>query len=204
MKDNIRPDDTGGIKGQAYESVTLNGDDVTKSRSIENKLATGYRVYWEYLEWLGLSGDPNLIILSPSQHYYYDYEDMKDVTTILNLKQLNYIRDLKEFLKTVNHILSDDTFFIGSFIDRKHQFSFFSGQVYADQNSRGIDPVENGISSRIPLLNLIYDFLDSRTNNKNMTQKSVTLLLKDAGFRVIDMTEINGLTCFCAQKSLSR
>lgn len=195
-------DDGERIKGQVY-SATLNSDsdEITRSENVEQRLSTGYRTYWEYMEFLGLAGDPNMIILSPSQHYFYDPEDLKEVSTILNLKQLNYIRDLKEFLKTLNHMLSDDMFFIGSFIDRKHQFSFFSNNRYSDHNPKGIDPVENGISSKIPLLNLIYDFLDSRTNNMNMTKKSVATILEDSGFALVDMTEINGLTCFCAKKA---
>lgn len=196
-------DDGERMIGQTYQNATINpdNDEITRSENVEQRLSTGYRTYWEYLEYLGLAGDPNMIILSPSQHYFYDLEDLKEVSTILNLKQLNYIRDLKEFLKTLNHMLSDDMLFIGSFIDRKYQFSFFSNYRYPDHPTRGVDPVENGISSKIPLLNLIYDFLDSRTNNMNMTKKSVTAILEDSGFSVVDMTEINGLLCFCARKA---
>ncbi|HEX2920155.1 MAG TPA: hypothetical protein VHO50_03215 [Bacteroidales bacterium] len=182
-------------------SITSNNSAILKSNSTNKLQATGYRVYWEYLDWLGLSGDPNLIILSPSQHYYYDFEDMQDITTVLNLKQLNYISDLKEFLKTVNYMLTEKAFFVGSFIDRRHQLNFFSHPIYPDYNSRGVDYIENGITSRIPLLNLIYDFLDSRTNNRNMTRKSITSLFEETGFRILDMTEINGFTCFCIQKT---
>lgn len=203
MEKITRPEGTERIKGHSSDNLTLNNiqADVQKARSLDKRLSTGYRIYWEYLEWLGLSGDPNLIILSPTQHYYYDVEDMKDVTTVLNLKQLNYIKEIREFLRTMNHMLPERTFFVGSFIDRRHQYGFFPGHTYPDYNYQGVDPVENGISSRIPLLNLIYDFLDSRTNNRNMTRKSVTAILEEAGFKILDMTEINGITCFCAQKS---
>jgi hypothetical protein len=33
-----------------------------------------------------------------------------------------------------------------------------------------------------------------------MSERSVTLLLEDFGFRVLDMTEFNGLTFFHSQK----
>lgn len=163
-------------------------------------LTTGkYRMYWEYLEWLGLSEEPNPIILSPNNHYYYDDEELREVKLLVNLKHLNYIKQLKEFLYTVNKALSNKSYLIGSFIERKNQFSFFSR--YPDNyNQEGVDPVENGISSRIPLLNMIYDLIDLRTNNRNMTRKSVTILLELTGFKLLDMTEINGVTCFCAQK----
>jgi hypothetical protein len=47
---------------------------------------------------------------------------------------------------------------------------------------------------------MIYDFMDSRTNNRNMTSRSVSLLLESNGMKIIDLTEINGITFFCAQK----
>ena len=60
--------------------------------------------------------------------------------------------------------------------------------------------MENGIVSNIPFINMMYNIMGSRTN-RNMTKKTVTLLLREAGFKVLDMTELNGLTYFCTQKS---
>lgn len=176
--------------------------EVSRRNQLNNHLTTGrYRIYWEYLEWLGLSDEKKIIVLSPNNHYYYDDEELSDVTALLNLKHLNHIREVKGFLYTVNQALPNKSFLVGSFIDRKQQFSFFSNSIYPDNDTQGgVDPVENGISSRIPLLNMIYDFIDSRTNNRNMTKKSVTMLLEVTGFKVLDMTETNGITCFCAQK----
>lgn len=184
------------VRGLNNSETELNGN------QISNLLVSGkYRMYQEYLEWLGFENDSKILILSPNNHYYYDDEELGDVNALLNLKHLNHIKEVKGFLYSVNQALTNKSFLIGSFIDRKHQFSFFSYSTYPDNNiQEGVDPVENGISSRIPLLNMIYDFMDSRTNNRNMTKKSVTLLLEITGFKVLDMTEINGITCFCAQK----
>jgi hypothetical protein len=193
--ERIGDQDTEVIFGNSVEKTTRNP-------AIE-RLSTGkYHIFWEYLDLLGLANEKNLLVLSPSQHYYYDYEDLKEVTTLMNLKHLNYIRNSAEFLKTVNRMISQGSFFIGSFIDRKHQYNFFSNSIYPDPPVKGdVDPVENGIVSRIPLLNMIFDFMDSRTNNRNLTQKSVTRLLNEAGFTVIDMTEFRGVTCFCCRKN---
>lgn len=183
-------------------TVQNNNNSGVSENPISEKLSdTRYRLYYDYLEWLGFSNDPNIIVLAPNEHYYYDDEDLRHVSALVNLKQLNYIRELKDFLKTVNQMLPSRSFFVGSFIERKHQFSFFSNPPHATHVNGTIDPVENGIASRIPLLNIIYDFIDSRTNNRNLTRKSVTTMLEIAGFRVLDMTEINGITCFCAQKN---
>ena len=43
--------------------------------------------------------------------------------------------------------------------------------------------------------------MDSKTN-KYLSRRDVTSLLSDRGFKVLDMTELNGLTYFCAQKLL--
>jgi hypothetical protein len=188
------------IKGQTNTSLTgiifekINSDVAEKNPVIEKLADEGHKVIVNYLEWLGLADDPNLIVLSPLHHFYYDDDDLKEVTTVINLKQLNHIKDIKEFLLTINHMLSSSSFFVGSFIDRKNHFWT---PIPATQGK--IDALENGIISRIPLLNMIYDFMDSRTN-RNMTKKSVTLLLEDAGMKILDMTEMNGLTCFCCRR----
>jgi hypothetical protein len=44
--------------------------------------------------------------------------------------------------------------------------------------------------------------MDTRTN-RYMTKNTVTLYLEEAEMKVLDMTEINGLTFFCAQKNHS-
>jgi hypothetical protein len=40
--------------------------------------------------------------------------------------------------------------------------------------------------------------IDSKTN-KYMSERSVSFLLGEHGFKVLDMTELDGLTFFCAQ-----
>lgn len=187
---------------RSNQNLILNNQvEVQEKNVLVEKLSKSkYKIFVDYLEWLGLDTDPNLIVLSPTHHYYYDDEDLKEVTTVLNLKQLNHIKEVKDFLQTINQMLPLNSYFIGSFIDRKHQTGFFSSD---NQMHGSVDPVENGIISRIPILNMIYDFMDSRTNNRNLTSKSVSALMADTGFKIRDFTEINGITCFCSQKIIS-
>ncbi len=205
MEKNVTSAATERIRLQKLNNSILNNFqfNVTEKNPVIEKLARSkFKIFIDYLEWLGLASDPNLIVLSPTHHYYYDNEDLKEVTTVLNLKQLNHIKEVKEFLHTINQMLPPMSYFVGSFIDRRHQYGFFPGTI--DSHMPGnIEQVENGIISRIPILNMIYDLLDSRTNNRNMTSKSVSLLMEDAGFKVLDITEINGVTCFCSQKIMS-
>jgi hypothetical protein len=68
-----------------------------------------------------------------------------------------------------------------------------------NQDKDNIHAIENDIVSRNPFLNKVYSIMDSRTY-KFMSRSSVSFLLEDHGFKIINMTDINGLTYFLAQK----
>jgi hypothetical protein len=88
---------------------------------------------------------------------------------------------------------------IGCFVNNKKQNGFVFNTNPTDfYYKRNSDAIENGIASSSPLLNKIYNMIDSKTN-KYMSEKSVSFLLGEQGFKVLDMTEIDGLTYFCAQ-----
>jgi hypothetical protein len=171
-----------------------------KNNTIFEKLAVeGFEDFFNYIEWLGLANDPNLLILPSSRHFYYDAEDFKMVKTLVNLKQLNYIKQIDEFLHSLYHLLPMNSYFIGSFIGRRNHNSILPDQPdFQPQFDEKFDPVENGIESRIPFVNMIYNLIDARTY-RHMTKKTVTLLLEDVGLKVLDMTEFKGLTYFCTQ-----
>jgi hypothetical protein len=121
----------------------------------------------------------------------------------VNLKLLNHITQLNEFLNSIFCILPSGSYLIGCFSDNKNQYRLLSDSYKSQNNIAGqFDLVENGISSRIPFLNMIYSIMDIRTY-RYMTKRTVTLHLEEAEMRVLDMTEINGLTFFCAQKNHS-
>jgi hypothetical protein len=160
----------------------------------------GREDFVKYFEGLGLVNDPNVIFLSSQHHYYYDDEEMKNVRIVINLKELNQIKQIKSFLHSIFHILSPKSNFIGCFVDNKKVNGYelkTSSSPY--QTKVSVDEVENGIVSQIPFLNMLYSLMDSRTN-KFMSTASVTLMLEDLGFIVLDMKEINGMTYFHTQK----
>jgi hypothetical protein len=167
---------------------------------LKKLIGEGCENFFKYFEMLGLANDPNLIVLPSTHHYYYDTEELKEVKTIVNMKHLNHIKDIKDFLHSIYHILSPQSYFIGIFIDRKDLNGFFSSSRFNQPQIKGkVDAVENGIESRIPFLNMMYNIMDSKTN-RYMSKQAVNVLLGDAGFKVLDMREINGLTYFCTQK----
>ena len=147
--------------------------------AIVDMISEGDENFLYYLQGQGLADDTNLLVLSSKRHYYYDSEELKDVTTLINLKKLNLIKHLDEFLNTLCYGLSPKTNFIGCFTDRKSQ--------------KG-----HGMTSRI--YNKIVNFLDSRTEIE-IDGKEISKLLESVGFKVKNMTEINGLTYFLSQIS---
>jgi hypothetical protein len=150
--------------------------------AIVNMIAEDGGNFFRYLKALGLSRENNLVVLSSRYHYYYDENEMKSVKTLINLRKLNMIKYLDEFLTTLVHILPPDTKFLGCFYDSKV-------------------PLKNGFSIIHPLKLLrqkinILDLNGERTMNK----ASASEILESHGFKILNMTEINGITYFCTQK----
>lgn len=151
-----------------------------RNKLVPNKLiAEVDENFKNYLDWHGLANEGNLLVLSSKLHYYYDYEELKEVTTLINLKKLNLVKHLDDFLHTLYNGLAPKTNFIGCFSDRKTQL-------------------------RVSMISRLYkrflNFLDSKID-VDINSKDFSTLLESHGFKVMDMTEINGLTYFRTQNS---
>jgi hypothetical protein len=144
---------------------------------IETLLDEGGENFIEYIKWHGLANESKMLILSAKKHFYYGSDDFKGVTTLVNLKKLNLIAHLDSFINAVCKVVSPKTNLIGCF---------------ADSNSCTRDGLQ------LRMYRKFINFLDSRTDN-GIDNKDVKRLLETHGFRLLDMTEINGLTYFRAQ-----
>jgi hypothetical protein len=124
---------------------------------------------------------------------------MNNFQTVINLKELNQIKDVKNFLRSSLQILPPNSNFIGCFIDNEktNGYEVINGSSYVNKRNR--DAIDNGIISRIPFINMLYSILDSKTI-RYMSKHSISLLLEGCGFKVMNMTDINGLTFFHSQK----
>lgn len=142
--------------------------------SLVDLVAEGGESLFRYLKSLNLSKEPNLLVLPSNHHYFYDEDDLKNVRILINLRKLNLIRDLDKFLQNLGKILPKDISFIGCF---------------SENNNFNWDGFFSGLSNKVT------NFLDFKTDNR-MNKKNVSDLLEKYGFKVIDMTEINGLTYF--------
>ena len=147
----------------------------------DNLLAEGGENFFHYVNWLGLAKDPNLMVLSSIHHYYYDFNDLKGVRTLINLKRLNRINHLDTFMNNVFRVLPAKANLIGCFKDNK---------------IRGGMAVPFYQSFRY--VNKLINIFDSRTD-RFLTRKDVIKLLESHKFRIVDMTEISNMTYFCAE-----
>jgi len=156
-------------------------DDNQNNPVFENLLAEGGENFYHYINWLGLGKDPNLMVLSSIHHYYYDFNDLKGIKTLINLKKLNEINHIDTFLGNVFRVLPSKANFVGCFKDNK---------------------IRGGIGApfyqSFKLLNSLINMVNSKTD-KFMTRKDVIKLLESHDFRIVDMTEISNITFFCAE-----
>ncbi len=153
-----------------------------------------------YMEGMGLVNDPTILVIPSSRHFFYDAEDIRGVKTIVNLKQLNYVREIRDFLRKISELLPHGSSFVGCFIDNKSQNGFSDKYGNLPKNlSEKAEAYENGIESRIPFINRMYSFIDLKTN-RYLTKRTVTNLIEECSLQLTGMTELNGLTYFHARK----
>jgi hypothetical protein len=139
--------------------------------------AEGGKNFSHYLKRFDLFKEPEILILSPNRLFYYDENDLINVRTFVILKKLNLIKDLDTVLCTINRILPANVNFIGCFSDSK---PFKWNGFLSDLSTR------------------FTNILDSRTDHI-LDKKDVSELLEKCGFRIVDITEMNGLTFFYSQ-----
>lgn len=167
---------------------------------VDNLITEGGNDFYNYVDRIGLLNDPNLIVLSSVHHYYYDADEMKDVRTIVNLKELNKIKQIRDFLQSHLYTLPPKCNFVGFFANnaKVDRYALRDGSSLL-HNMKKSEDISNSIVSRFPVINMLYALIDWKTN-RYMSASGVTLLLKEFGFKVLDMTEINGRTYFHSQK----
>jgi len=135
----------------------------------------------DYLDRKGLVKGSGMLVIPSSRHYFYDAEDMKGIRTVINLRQLNYIREIRDFLRQITGLLPAKSNFIGCFIDnRSHGAGSDKNAGSSGHASDKADAYENGIESRIPFINRMYSIIDLRTN-RYLTRRTVANLLKESG-----------------------
>jgi hypothetical protein len=144
-----------------------------------NLTAEGGVTFFQYLKSFNLFSEPELLILSPNIHFYYDENDLKDVKTFILLRKLNLIKNLDVFLDTLALILPANVNFVGCFSDNK---------------TLKWDGFVASLSSKIT------NILDSKTDHI-LDKENVAEMLKKNDFTIVDMTEMNNLILFYSKTS---
>jgi hypothetical protein len=162
-----------------FNDTRLSSQESINNPVVDRLISEGGENFFYYLRGLGLADDPNIMVLSSRRNYYYDYRDLKGITTLINLKRLNRVKHLDSFLYTVCNSLSPKSNFIGCFSNWRTTKSIeFPPKRY------------NGF----------FKSSDSGTEIE-IDENDVSRLLESHWFKVIDMTEFNGLTYFRAQNN---
>jgi len=169
----------GFLKSQYREKLPAEEISITKSGK-ENLSSDIREDFYKYLQLLKLENEPNLMSLSSTHHYYYESDDLKNIKTLINMNKLNNIRSLGSFLQTLVRILPRESNFIGFF-----------------QNDTGNRSVFSNYQST-KLLNGLVNYFYSRTD-RTLTKNIVSSLLREHKLKVIDFTDINGMTYFCSR-----
>jgi hypothetical protein len=196
VKENITNKKSGS---KPYLSNTGRALTVT-DQSIAKLISEGGDDFFKYVRSTRLPMNSRLIVLPSLHHYYYDSDELKNVKTIVVIKKLNRIAEIESFLDTHLDFLPENCNFIGCFINNSkiERYALRTGTTKRER-TRNNDRLEMGIVSRFPFLNMMYSLMDSRTNSY-MSAATVTDMLSDHGFEILNMTESDGLTFFHSRK----
>jgi hypothetical protein len=132
-----------------------------------------------YIRTLNLEDDSNVLVLSPVHHYYYNFDEIKDVRTLVHMKELNKVTDLKGFIVNTTHVLSNDSKFIGCFKDNL---------------------IHKNILYRSRIIHWLSHCLEDGNIYRSLSRKRMIKMFSKHRFEVLDMSEIDGLTYFCVKK----
>jgi hypothetical protein len=151
------------------------------SSSFVNTVSGGISKFFSFLKNPGQSKDPDLMILSSSNQYYDKKNDSMSFRTSVNLKKLNHINHLDEFLAELVRTSSPDASFIGYFSDSKilngNGKLFYQPSMQSDRS---------------------VNFPGSGTN-LYPDKYEVLSILEKYGFKIIDAKEMSGLTYFYSE-----
>ena len=170
------------VEGLEFDERKLTARQTEISFVLENLISEGGNDFYNYLCWLGLSGQPNIMVLSSLKRYYYDNNDLKNIGVLVSLKKLNQVTHLESFIHTLFRLLPFRSSFVGCFYN-------------ADDNTDGsVRKLPGKVFKRL--------FCEEGTRTgRSITRRHAVNIMENNGFTMKDMTEINGVTYFWAQNN---
>ncbi len=172
---------TGFVPADDFRIFQLPREHSFKSYAIETLLTRGSEDLYNYVQWTGLGKGKDMMVLMPVNHYYYDIADLEGVRILVCQKNLNFIKHLDSFLNTIFKALPANAYFLG----------------YFSCNNHSRDRAVNGASGKFE--NIFMNRFSDAHNEILATRKGVSAMLEGHGFKVIDLTDLNGITYFCSR-----
>lgn len=104
----------------AYFNLRKNSEDCLENNALSEILtADGCGNFSQYIKEVGLTNDPDIIVLSSLHTYYYNVYKIKNIETGISLKELSQIKEAKSFLQSILQLRARNSNFAGCFkVDR--------------------------------------------------------------------------------------
>jgi hypothetical protein len=169
------------ISGLEFDERRLTAGQTVSSPVLEKMIMEGGIDFYNYLRWIGLSEQPNIMVLTSMRQYYYDHNDLKNIGVLINMKKLNQVTHLESFIHTLFRLLPYQSAFVGCFCNPSEERS----EVARERSVK-----------------FFHGFRSAGCRaGRSLTRISVVNMLNNNGFIVKDMTDINGLAYFWAQNN---
>jgi hypothetical protein len=119
MEDILLLPETESIAGKKNRSKMTNSyfsrEQESENSFVDFLISEGGETFYHYLNGLGHAYKSNMLLLSSRHNYYYDLSDLKGASTVINLKRLNSVPHMKNFLNTISRAVVHGTWFAGCF-----------------------------------------------------------------------------------------
>ena len=169
------------ISGLEFDERRLTAGQTVSSPVLEKMIMEGGIDFYNYLRWIGLSEQPNIMVLTSMRQYYYDHNDLKNIGVLINMKKLNQVTHLESFIHTLFRLLPYQSAFVGCFCNPSEERS----EVARERSVK-----------------FFHGFRSAGCRaGRSLTRISVVNMLNNNGFILKDMTDINGLAYFWAQNN---
>lgn len=150
-----------------------------RSYALESLLSNGCEDMYNYVHWTGLVREAGMMVLLSISQYHYDLADLQNIRILINQKQLNSVRHLESYLHILFSALPADAYFLGCIKCNNHIIN-----EKTRTSLRKFYRSSNG-----------SDFYPERL----FTKEGVYKLLEGQGYKVIDLTDMKGITYFCTR-----
>ena len=143
----------------------------------------------------------NILLATASKSYCSDL-DFNNIRAIINLKEINYLKDINEHFRSVNRLLPDAGIYIGravTYYQRKLQIHSKYGK-YAGRTLWLCDFIINRIIPKLRGFEHIYKFFTGGTFH-TLSLAELLGRLVYSGFEIIEYKSINKQVYFAAMKT---